>query len=82
MSSKVKERLKQMALELSHEERITLDEALDKLAMQMGIVIVSKDKDKQRGCDILIDQIPDDKLRELIIRIKKKKKKIEEVIAE
>jgi hypothetical protein len=81
MSSKVKERLKQMALELSHEERITLDEALDKLAMQMGIVIVSKDKDK-RGCDILIDQIPDDKLRELIIRIKKKKKKIEEIIAE
>jgi hypothetical protein len=82
MSSKVKERLKQMALELSHEERITLDEALDKLAMQMGIFIVSKDKDKQRGCDILIDQIPDDKLRELIIRIKKKKKKIEEIIAE
>ena len=82
MSTSVKERLKRMAIEMSREERITLDEALDKLAMQMGLVIVNDPKkEKVRGCDILIEQIPDNKLLEIIAKIKKKKKKQIEVIA-
>lgn len=77
MSSRVKERLKKLALEMTHEERITLDEALDKIAMKMGIILV---KD-QKPCDVLIEQIPDDKLIEIVERIKKKKKKQVEVTA-
>jgi hypothetical protein len=73
MSSKVKERLKKLALEMSHEERITLDEALDKMAMKLGMIVVG------RGCDTLIESIPDDKLIEIVEKIKKKKKKLLEV---
>ena len=71
MSTKVKERLKKMALEMSHEERLILDEMLDKLAMRMGVILVKE----QRPCDVLIEQIPDDKLKEIVAKIKKKKKK-------
>ena len=78
MSTKVKERLKKLALEMTHEERLMLDDMLDKLAMSLGLVVVGK------ACDTMIEQIPDDKLREIVARIKKKKikKKIEEIIAE
>jgi hypothetical protein len=75
MSTKVKERLKKLALEMTHEERITLDEALDKIAMKMGMIVVGK------PCDALIEQIPDDKLREIVAKIKKKKKKLLELSA-
>jgi hypothetical protein len=74
MSSKVKERLKKLALEMSHEERITLDDALDKIAMKSGMIIVG------RGCDALIESIPDDKLIEIVEKIKKKKKKLKNII--
>jgi hypothetical protein len=84
MSSKVKERLKKLALEMTHEERLELDDLLDKMAMKMGIILV-KDQSKgaeQRGCDILIERIPDDKLREIVKKIKKKKKRLIEVPTE
>ena len=77
MSSKVKERLKQLVLEMTHEERLELDDLLDKMAMKMGIILVKDISQgaQQRGCDILIERIPDDKLREIVKRIKKKKKR-------
>lgn len=77
MSTKVKERLKKLMIEMSHEERLELDEMLDKMAMKMGIILVTNgtDKEKTRGCDILIEEIPDGKLREIVAKIKKKKKK-------
>jgi hypothetical protein len=75
MSSKVKERLKKLALEMTHEERITLDEALDKIAMKMGLIVVG------RGCDTLIEQISDDELKIIVEKIKKKKKKLLELSA-
>ena len=60
-----------MALEMTHEERLELDNMLDQLYMKMGGIIVKE----ERGCDQLIENIPDDKLRELVRRIKLKKKK-------
>lgn len=78
MSTKVKERLKKLMLELTHEERIFLDEALDKLAISMGLILI---KD-QKACDVMIEQIPDDKLREIVNRIKKRKKKQKEMLVE
>ena len=60
-----------MMLELSHEERLELDHALDQLYIRMGGIIVKE----ERGCDKLIEEIPDDKLREIVRRIKLKKKK-------
>ena len=74
MSSKVKERLKQLMIEITHEERIMLDELLDKIAIEQGIILVTDESNHERGCDVLIEEIPDDKLRELVRRIKKKKK--------
>ena len=71
MSSKVKERLKSMLLEMTHEERIELDNALEQLFLQMGGILVKDEK----ACDTMIEQIPDDKLREIVKRIKTKKKK-------
>lgn len=69
MSTKVKERLKKLALEMTHEERMELDQALDKIAMRLGLIVVGK------PCDTMIEKIPDDKLREIVIRIKRKKRK-------
>ena len=71
MSTKVKERLKQMALEMTHEERVYLDEALDKIAISQGVILVKGEK----PCDKIIEEIPDDKLTEIVRRIKIKKKK-------
>ena len=71
MSTRVKERLKQLALEMTHEERVYLDEALDKLAMSQGVILVKGEK----PCDKIIEEIPDDKLTEIVRRIKLKKKK-------
>ena len=71
MSSKVKERLKSMLLEMTHEERIELDNALEQLFLQMGGILVKDEK----ACDTMIEQILDDKLTEIVKRIKKKKKK-------
>jgi hypothetical protein len=81
MSSKVKERLKRLALEMTHEERLELDNLLDRMAMKIGIILVKDQKEaaQGRGCDILIERIPDDKLREIVKRIKKKRKKAIEV---
>lgn len=81
MSSKVKERLKKLALEMTHEERLELDNLLDRMAMKMGIILVKDESEavQGRGCDILIERIPDDKLREIVKRIKKKKKRLIEV---
>jgi hypothetical protein len=78
MSTKVKERLKRLRLEMTHEERIMLDEMLDNLAIEMGLVII---KD-QRACDALIEKIPDDRLIRLVERIKKRRKRQAEVMVE
>ena len=71
MSTKVKERLKSMLLEMTHEERVELDNALEQLFLQMGGILIKDEK----ACDTMIEQIPDDKLREIVKRIKAKKKK-------
>ncbi len=67
MSTKVKERLKKMVLELDHYERVLLDEAL---------VLASG-----RSCDDAIEKLTDDQVRAIVIRIKKKKKKIPRMVA-
>ena len=71
MSTKVKERLKKMAIEMSHEERLELDKTLDEIYMRMGGIIVNE----ERGCDRMIESISDIYLRGIISMIKKKKKK-------
>lgn len=62
MSTKIKERLKKLALELDHQERMLLDS---------GLVQFTKAKD----CDEAIDMMNDDEVREIVRRIKKRKKK-------
>jgi hypothetical protein len=62
MSTKIKERLKKLALELDHEERMILDE---------GLVRVTKAKD----CDSAIEMLSDDQVKEIVAKIKKNKKK-------
>lgn len=76
MSTKVKERLKKLMLELNHEERQMLDKALEHLASKIGIVT------KEKPCDAIIENIPDEKLRELVAKIKKRKKKQAEMMIE
>jgi hypothetical protein len=66
MSNKIKERLKNLQLELDHIERMMLDE---------GLVKVTKTKD----CDEAIDLVTDDQLRKIVANIKKRKKKQIEV---
>lgn len=62
MSTKIKERLKKLALELDHEERMILDE---------GLVRVTQAKD----CDAAIEMLSDDQVKEIVAKIKKNKKK-------
>jgi hypothetical protein len=62
MSTKIKERLKKLALELDHEERMILDE---------GLVRVTKAKD----CDSAIEMLTDDQVREIVAKVKRKKKR-------
>jgi hypothetical protein len=71
MSNKVKERLRKLQLEMTHEERVELDNALERLYMKMGGILISTEK----ACDIIIDDISDGHLIELVGRIKRKKKK-------
>jgi hypothetical protein len=72
MSNKVKERLEKLKLELTHEERVKLDAALENLFLKAGGIIINKEK----GCDKIIDEITDDKIREIVGKIKKKRKKV------
>lgn len=72
MSTKVKERLKKLALEMTHEERLVLDQILAAFALVNGLFLISKEK---LGCDAAMDFITDEQLREIVNRIKKKKKK-------
>jgi hypothetical protein len=62
MSTKIKERLKKLALELDHQERMLLDN---------GLVQFTKAKD----CDEAIEMMSDDQVKEIVRRIKKRKKK-------
>ena len=62
MSTKIKERLKKLALELDHQERMYLDE---------GLVKVTKAKD----CDEAIEMLSDEQVKEIVAKIKKRKKK-------
>ena len=71
MSTKVKERLKNLMLELDHDERVLLDNALEQLYLAKGGIIVKEEK----GCDKIIEQIPDKDLIEIVSRIKKKRQK-------
>ena len=60
MSTKIKERLKKLALELDHEQRVLLDQ---------GLVEVSG-----KTCDEAIEMLTDDQIRLIVAKIKKKKK--------
>lgn len=71
MSNKVKDRLRKLALQMTHEERVELDNALERLYLKLGGVLISTEK----ACDKIMDDIPDDKLREIVRRIKLKKKR-------
>lgn len=61
MSTKVKERLKKLALETDHEIRFIFDNLLE--------------KHSGKTCDEAIEELTDDQVRALILGIKKKKKK-------
>jgi len=65
ISTKVKERLKELRLELEQTLRWKLDNALEKYT--------------GKTCDESIELLDDDKVRELVRRIKKRKKKQIEV---
>lgn len=60
MSSRVKERLKKLMIELEHTDRVLLDRILEEYT--------------GKTCDEAIELLPDEKVRELVRRIKKKKK--------
>jgi hypothetical protein len=63
MSTKIKERLKKLALELDKEERRILDD---------GLVKVTNAED----CDQAIEMLTDDQVRIIVEKIKKRKKKV------
>jgi hypothetical protein len=75
MSNTVKERLNRLKINMTHEERVELDNFLEEFAMKNGIIIIGE----KRGCDTMCDMITDSKFTELVQRIKKKKKKQAEV---
>jgi len=68
MSTKIKERLKKLALELDHIERQILDKGLEKIS--------------GKTCDEAIEMLTDDQVRGIVEKIKNKKKKKVEVVAE
>ena len=74
MSTKVKERLKKLMLELDHEGRTFFDRAIEHVS--------------GKTCDEAIELMPDEKVREIVIKIKekqkksKKKKKRKEILVE
>jgi hypothetical protein len=72
MSHKVKERLDKLKLELTHEERVQLDIALEDLFLKSGGIIINQEK----GCDKIAEEISDSKFTEIVSRIKKKRKKL------
>ena len=61
MSSKVKEILKKLSLELDHEERIFLDKILETYS--------------GKTCDVAIEMLPDEKVKELVGIIRRRKKR-------
>lgn len=71
MSNKVKDRLRKLAMEMTHEERVELDNALERLFLSRGGIIVNQEK----ACDKIIDKISDGHFIEIVGRIKRKKKK-------
>jgi hypothetical protein len=82
MSTKVKERLKKLLLEMTHEERQELDKALEQLMIaEYGFIAT---KETELPCDVMIEKISDEQLKQIVARIKKKrkKKKQEEMIIE
>lgn len=72
MSTKVKERLKRLRLELTHEERQELDNLIERAAAAFGIVLIKKD---QKNCDYIIERMTDEQVKKLAEAAKKKKKK-------
>ena len=68
MSNKVKARLEKLKLEMTHEERLQLDNALGELFLKAGGIIINQEK----ACDNIIDEISDNKFAEIVKRIKKK----------
>jgi hypothetical protein len=84
MSNKVKDRLRKLQLEMTHEERVELDKALENLYLKRGGILITLGKvkngkeiitEQEKACDIIIDDISDGHLIELVGRIKRKKKK-------
>lgn len=71
MSTKVKERLKRLALELDHDQRVLLDNLLAEAMTSRGIILVS---DEEKPCDVMIEKLSDNQVKELVKKIKKKKK--------
>lgn len=71
MSIKVKERLRQLAIEMTHEQRMELDAALEKVYLKAGGIIIKKD-DKEKACDQIVDQLSDNQFKKLALQIKKK----------
>jgi len=61
MSIKVKERLKKLVLELDHDERVLFDNGLEQFT--------------GKTCDEAIEMLSDEKVREIVEKIKEKRKK-------
>jgi len=68
MSTKVKERLKKLMLQLEHEDRVIFDRLIE--------------ENTGKTCDEGIELLSDDKVRLLATRIKNRKKKKKEVLVE
>jgi len=65
MSTKIKERLKRMMIELENEERTMLDRGIEAYS--------------GKNCDEAIEMLSDDQVRKIVEGIKKKRKKKLEV---
>jgi len=65
MSNKIHERLKKLMIELEHSERIFLDESLEQIT--------------GKTCDEAIEMLSDEQVRNIVEKIKKKRKKTKQL---
>jgi len=65
MSNKIHERLKKLMIELEHSERVFLDESLEQIT--------------GKTCDEAIEMLSDEQVRNIVEKIKKKRKKTKQL---
>jgi len=65
MSNKIHERLKKLMIELEHSERVFLDKSLEQIT--------------GKTCDEAIEMLSDEQVRNIVEKIKKKRKKTKQL---